>query len=345
MPFLEGRAAQRERARGLRAADRLEPVGHRSTSTACARSRSACDRRARPAADGHRRLERRHEPGRRRGQGRKRLARLVPGLAAAAVRRPRGRARRSRSRATSTARHADQLTEALDDAWDGDWYRRAYFDDGTPLGSKENAECRIDAIAQSWAVISGAGDPERARAGDGLDRPAPGARAGRHRPAADAAVRQDDARAPATSRATCPGVRENGGQYTHAALWTILALARLGDGDRAEALFRMINPVNHAHRRGERRALPGRALRRRRRRLLAGPPRRARRLDVVHGVGGLDVPGRHRSASSASPCIAARCASIPCIPSGVEGLRDRVPVGHAPSSTSRSRTPTASAAA
>jgi cyclic beta-1,2-glucan synthetase len=141
--------------------------------------------------------------------------------------------------------HGKQLTAALDDAWDGEWYRRAYFDDGTPLGSKENTECRIDAIAQSWSVISGAGRPERARqAMESTDR---------------LLVREDagiillltppfDKMTPSPGyiQGYVPGVRENGGQYTHAALWTILAHARLGNGDRAELLFRMINPINHA---------------------------------------------------------------------------------------------------
>ena len=98
------------------------------------------------------------------GQRRERLARLVPGVDPAPVRRPRRRARRRR-RAPARYRASRELRSPgrSRSAWDGDWYRRAYFDDGTPLGSKENAECRIDAIAQSWAVISGAGDPERAR--------------------------------------------------------------------------------------------------------------------------------------------------------------------------------------
>jgi cyclic beta-1,2-glucan synthetase len=148
-------------------------------------------------------------------------------------------------RARTYRSHADALTTALDNAWDGEWYRRAYFDDGTPLGSKENTECRIDAIAQSWAVISGAGRPDRARqAMVATDRHL---------------VREDDGLillltppfdtmtpSPGYIQGYVPGVRENGGQYTHAALWTVLAHARLGDGDRAGALFRLINPVNHA---------------------------------------------------------------------------------------------------
>ena len=154
-------------------------------------------------------------------------------------------ARGEADRAAVYRTHAEKLTGALDDAWDGEWYRRAYFDDGTPLGSKENAECRIDAIAQSWAVISGAGRPERARQAM--------ASTDRH------LVREKDgiillltppfdkmSPSPGYIQGYVPGVRENGGQYTHAALWTILAHAQLGHGDRAEALYRMVNPINHA---------------------------------------------------------------------------------------------------
>ena len=154
-------------------------------------------------------------------------------------------ARGEADRAAVYRTHAEKLTGALDDAWDGEWYRRAYFDDGTPLGSKENAECRIDAIAQSWAVISGAGRPERARQAM--------ASTDRH------LVREKDGiillltppfdkmtPSPGYIQGYVPGVRENGGQYTHAALWTILAHAQLGHGDRAEALYRMVNPINHA---------------------------------------------------------------------------------------------------
>jgi cyclic beta-1,2-glucan synthetase len=154
-------------------------------------------------------------------------------------------ARGEADRAAVYREHADTLTRSLDDAWDGEWYRRAYFDDGTPLGSKENTECRIDAIAQSWAVISGAGTPERARQAM--------ASTDRH------LVREKDGiillltppfdkmtPSPGYIQGYVPGVRENGGQYTHAALWTILAHARLGNGDRAEMLYRMVNPINHA---------------------------------------------------------------------------------------------------
>jgi cyclic beta-1,2-glucan synthetase len=154
-------------------------------------------------------------------------------------------ARGEADRARGYRAHADRLTQALDDAWDGEWYRRAYFDDGTPLGSKENTECEIDAIAQSWAVISRAGKPDRARqAMASTDR---------------LLVREDaglillltppfDKMTPSPGyiQGYVPGVRENGGQYTHAALWTVLAHALLDEGDRAEKLFRMINPINHA---------------------------------------------------------------------------------------------------
>jgi cyclic beta-1,2-glucan synthetase len=146
--------------------------------------------------------------------------------------------------AATYRKHAAALTAALDQAWDGDWYRRAYFDDGTPLGSAANAECRLDAIAQSWAVLSGGATPERAR---------------RAMESTDAhLVRRDDRLvllltppldkmrpSPGYIQGYVPGVRENGGQYTHAALWTVLAFAKMGDGDRAHELYSMINPLNH----------------------------------------------------------------------------------------------------
>ncbi len=129
--------------------------------------------------------------------------------------------------------------------WDGGWYRRAYFDDGTPLGSASNAECQIDSIAQSWSVLSGAGDSNRVRlAMAALDT---------------RLVRRDQGLIqlldppfdtsplnPGYIKGYVPGVRENGGQYTHAAIWAAMALAALGDRQRAWELFAMINPVNHA---------------------------------------------------------------------------------------------------
>jgi cyclic beta-1,2-glucan synthetase len=140
----------------------------------------------------------------------------------------------------------EQIRNAIEkNAWDGEWYRRAYFDDGTPLGSKENDECQIDSIAQSWSVISGAGNPDRQRqAMDSVER---------------RLVRNDDGLIllftppfdqgklnPGYIKGYVPGVRENGGQYTHAALWTVLATAMLGKGTRAFELYTLINPIRHS---------------------------------------------------------------------------------------------------
>jgi cyclic beta-1,2-glucan synthetase len=149
------------------------------------------------------------------------------------------------TRAAAYRQHSDRLIEAIEAAWDGAWYRRAYFDDGTPLGSRENTECRIDSIAQSWAVIAGGGDPARAR--QAMES------------VMEHLVRRDDrlvllltppfermVPSPGYIEGYVPGVRENGGQYTHAALWTVLACATAGDGDRAMDLFAMLNPANHA---------------------------------------------------------------------------------------------------
>ena len=143
-------------------------------------------------------------------------------------------------------KHAFTLQQAIErEAWDGDWYRRGYFDDGTPLGSVASDECRIDSIAQSWAVISGAAERERAvRAmaavssqlvsrSDGLVK--------LFTPAFDRTPHD-----PGYIKAYPPGIRENGGQYTHAAMWSTLAFALLGDGDRAGELFSILNPINHA---------------------------------------------------------------------------------------------------
>jgi cellobiose phosphorylase len=129
--------------------------------------------------------------------------------------------------------------------WDGAWYRRAYFDDGTPLGSAANPECQIDSISQSWAVLSGADDAGRARlAMEAVDQ-----RLVRR----DSALIQlldppfdKSALNPGYIKGYVPGVRENGGQYTHAAIWAAMAFAALGDSRRAWELLAMINPVNHA---------------------------------------------------------------------------------------------------
>ena len=129
--------------------------------------------------------------------------------------------------------------------WDGEWYRRAYFDDGSPLGSAGNAECRIDSIAQSWSVLSGAGGAERSRAAmEALDRHLVRREEGLVKlldPPFDKSAAN-----PGYIKGYVPGIRENGGQYTHAAIWAAMAFAELGDQRRAWELFSMINPVNHA---------------------------------------------------------------------------------------------------
>jgi len=139
-----------------------------------------------------------------------------------------------------------QLRERLDaHGWDGAWYRRAYFDDGTPLGSAANAQCQIDSIAQSWSVLSGAGAPARARLAmdalqDRLVRPQRGLVQ-----LLDPPFDQPEPN-PGYISGYVPGVRENGGQYTHGAIWAAMAFAALGERERAWALLNLINPLNHA---------------------------------------------------------------------------------------------------
>jgi cyclic beta-1,2-glucan synthetase len=152
-----------------------------------------------------------------------------------------------RGRGDLAQRYRDEarwLTGMLELAWDGDWYRRAYFDDGTPLGSVQNDECKLDSLTQSWAVLAGTAQPGRAQRAVNAVRT--------HLMRRDAQIvllltppfdrmSQD----PGYIKGYLPGVRENGGQYTHAVAWTIIALARLGMGDEAMELFHMINPLNH----------------------------------------------------------------------------------------------------
>jgi cyclic beta-1,2-glucan synthetase len=141
---------------------------------------------------------------------------------------------------------AKRLAEVVErEAWDGDWYLRAFFDDGTPLGSAASQEARIDSLPQAWSALNGMGDPSRqARALDS---------------AWEHLVREDEGLAllltppfdrtslePGYIKGYPPGVRENGGQYTHAAVWLAMAFARRGDGDRAVRLLRLLNPVEHA---------------------------------------------------------------------------------------------------
>jgi cyclic beta-1,2-glucan synthetase len=157
--------------------------------------------------------------------------------------------RQDENRAAHWRERAASLAAALDEeAWDGEWYTRAFFDDGTPLGSAQNDECQIDSLAQSWAVLSGAGDVGRARqAMDSVAR---------------RLVRQEDRLLlllsppfdetpldPGYIKGYLPGIRENGGQYTHAAIWSVMAFAQLGEGDKSFDLFNLLNPIHHASRR------------------------------------------------------------------------------------------------
>ncbi|MHB8422172.1 MAG: GH36-type glycosyl hydrolase domain-containing protein [Leptospirales bacterium] len=129
-------------------------------------------------------------------------------------------------------------------AWDGDWYRRAYFDDGRPLGSFENDECQIDSISQSWAVISGGGDPTRAHQAMAALEKRLVKRDEKLIQLLSPPFDQSDLE-PGYIKGYVPGVRENGGQYTHAAIWATMAFAMMGDRERAWELFAMLNPVNH----------------------------------------------------------------------------------------------------
>jgi len=167
-------------------------------------------------------------------------------LAAIAAFVPHAQARNDSARVSRWTQFADALRVALESAgWDGEWYRRGYYDDGSPLGSKDSSECRIDVIAQSWSVISKAADRGRAAlAMSSVEK---------------YLIRQDDriallltppfdrsAHDPGYIKAYPPGIRENGGQYTHGAIWSIFAFAALGQGNRAGDLFAMLNPICHS---------------------------------------------------------------------------------------------------
>ncbi len=159
--------------------------------------------------------------------------------------------RTEEARAARWREAAEALKDALErEAWDREWYGRAFFDDGTPLGSAESDECQIDSIAQSWAVISGAADEDRARrAMESVER---------------RLVRREDGLVllfdppfdettldPGYIKGYLPGIRENGGQYTHAAIWSVVAFAMLGEGDKAVDLFDLLSPIHHAGRRAD----------------------------------------------------------------------------------------------
>jgi cyclic beta-1,2-glucan synthetase len=142
--------------------------------------------------------------------------------------------------------HGQKLREALNSAgWDGSWFRRAFFDDGEPVGSAASKECQIDALVQAWAVLSGAGGVEKAKQGvDAVERRLVDERAGLIRLLDPPFDKLDHD--PGYIMGYVPGVRENGGQYTHGVLWFIRAMAELGRGSRAVELLEMLNPINHA---------------------------------------------------------------------------------------------------
>jgi len=159
---------------------------------------------------------------------------------------PYAQARNESGRAARWEQWAATVRVALESAgWDGQWYRRGYYDDGAPLGSNENDECKIDAIAQSWSVISGASDPSHAaQAMNAVEKHL---------------IRHDDKIAllltppfdrsshdPGYIKGYPPGIRENGGQYTHGTIWSIFAFAALGQGDQAGELFAILNPIHHS---------------------------------------------------------------------------------------------------
>ncbi|EKQ50568.1 MULTISPECIES: glucoamylase family protein [unclassified Clostridium] len=149
-----------------------------------------------------------------------------------------------------TKKHYEERKEFIREnleknAWDGGWYRRAYFDDGTPLGSRENPECQIDSLAQSWAIISGAAQKERGiEAMEAVDRNL--VKKDKGMILLLAPPFDNSKLEPGYIKGYVPGVRENGGQYTHAAVWVILALTKLNLGDKALKYYNMINPINHS---------------------------------------------------------------------------------------------------
>ena len=203
------------------------------------------------------------------------------------------------ARQTGTCDEARRLATQLERSWDGEWYRRGYYDDGTPLGSAQNDECSIDSISQSWAVLSGAVPIRFAERAMDAVRTSLIARGSQmllllHPPFDRSA--QD----PGYIKGYPPGVRENGGQYTHAAVWIVMALARLGSGDEAAEFFHMLNPVNHgrtaadvARYKTEPYVMAGDVYAR-------AAARRTRRVELVHRIGRLDVSRRHREHSRSS---------------------------------------------
>jgi len=164
---------------------------------------------------------------------------------------PLAKTRGEEARAAKWLAHAAALRISLEqEGWDGDWYRRGYFDDGTPLGSSTSDECRIDSIAQSWGVISGAADPARAlRAMAAVDQQlirGDGGLALLFTPPFDRTPLD-----PGYIKGYPPGIRENGGQYNHAATWSVIAFAALGQGDKSAEVFSLMNPIRRTSTRAD----------------------------------------------------------------------------------------------
>ena len=324
-------AVPRRPGAARRRARRVLPAGDLANrAPACssiARWRSTSQprgRRARPAADGHRRLERRHEP-RRRAAARARASgsagSSITTLDALRALSPRRAARRERAAEWRAARGRRCKARSKRQAWDGDWYRRAYFDDGTPLGSVANSECRIDSIAQSWAVISGARRAGARRARHGGGRQISGAPRREAGAAVHAALRASRATIPATSRAIRRASARTAGNTPMPRLW---AAHRFRDAGRrrqgGRAASRCSIPIHHAddptgmqRYQVEPYVVCGR-------RLFRAAACRARRLDLVHGLGRLDVPRSRSNGCWASACRASNLVIDPCIPHAWPGF-------------------------
>ncbi|MEQ1756980.1 MAG: glucoamylase family protein [Vicinamibacterales bacterium] len=154
------------------------------------------------------------------------------------------------SRANRYRLEARRLAYCLEDAWDGEWFRRGYYDDGMPLGSAQNDECRIDSISQSWAVLSNAVPQHLAERAMDSVRTSLIARGSQLILLLDPPF-DKSTQDPGYIKGYPPGLRENGGQYTHAAAWVLMALARLGGGDEVAEIFHMLNPINHTRTPGD----------------------------------------------------------------------------------------------
>ena len=285
VPYLEGPPLRPEQHDAYFQPERSPAAEPLFEHCAAAIDCSLARRRPRPAADRDRRLERRHEPRRRRGPGRERLARLVPVHAslAAFVADRRGARRRGPRRALAGA-HEERCGAALERARLGRRLvpprllrrrhaarlGRATPSAGSTRSPSRGASCR-------------APPTRRGRAGDGGGRGVPRAPRRRPGPAVHAAVRPRRRSIRATSRAICPASARTAASTRTRAIWSVLAFAALGDGDKAGELFSILNPINHASTPGRRPPLQGRAVRHGRRRLRRAAARRPRRLDLVHG--------------------------------------------------------------